>query len=381
MKESTCTNLPLAMKSILSFWLLLAASMHAQVQVEPLPESGIQPQIVVTAAGVVHLVYLKGDPKACDIRHTTRRVEGGEWSTPVTVNSVPRSAIAAGTIRGAQIALGKDGSVQVIWNGNTGGRKEMMMRAPLLHARLQPGSKTFSPQQNLMGDTTALDGGASIAANDKGHVTVVWHAAPAGETGERARLVYARYSTDDGGTFSVPAPLNDKQPGVCACCSLRAHLAADDTLTVLYRAATAPNARGMYTITQKAGRITSAKLDDWRIAACPMSSVSLMPVAQSLRAAWENDGQIVTGLMGAPASDARKIGLKNAKHPVLAQNAKGHTLIASVIGSGWGKAGALHWDVVDASGRAAESGDGEKLPVSSYAAAYAKPDGSFVILR
>lgn len=358
----------------------LTSSAAAQVLHERVPEGGIQPQVAVTSTGMVHLVYLNGDPKACDIRHTTRSAEGGEWTTPVTVNSEPRSAIAAGTIRGAQLALGKDGSVQVIWNGNTDGSKEMMMRAPLLHARLQPCTTTFTPQQNLMGDTTALDGGASIAANGKGHVSIVWHAAPAGKQGEDSRLVYARYSVDDGATFSAPTPLNDKQPGVCACCSLRAHLSADNTLSVLYRVATAPTTRGMWLITSKAGRSVLTKLDDWRIAACPMSSASLMPAAQTLRAAWENDGQIVTGLMGGPASAAQKVGPQKAKHPVLAQNATGQTLIASIIGSGWGKAGTLHWDVVDARGRVTDSGDGEKLPVSSYAAAYAKPDGSFVLL-
>jgi hypothetical protein len=123
------------------------------------------------------------------------------------------------------------------------------------------------------------------------------------------------------------------------------------------------------------------KLDDWRVAMCPMSSASLMSAAQTLRAAWENDGQIVTGLMGEPAASAQKVGPKNAKHPALAQNAKGQTLIASVIGSGWNKAGSLHWDLLDAQGRVTDSGDGDKLPVWSYAVAYARPDGSFVILR
>jgi hypothetical protein len=361
--------------------LLLPLAMHAQVQVESMPEPGIQPQVVVTAAGVAHLVYLLGDPKACDIRHTTRRVEDSSWATPITVNSEPRSAIAIGTIRGAQIALGKDGSVQVIWNGNTGGQKALMMRAPLLHARLQPAAKTFSAQQNLMGETTALDGGASIAANDLGHVSVVWHATPAGANGEAARLVYARYSADDGRTFSAPKPLNAEQPGVCACCSLRAHLAADDTLTVLYRGAPSATARGMILITNKAGRSTLTKLDDWRVAMCPMSSVSLIPATQKLRAAWENDGQIVTGIMSDPTSSAQKIGPKNAKHPALAQNTKGQTLIASVIGSGWNKAGSLHWDLLDEQGRVTDSGEGDKLPVWSYAVAYARPDGGFVILR
>jgi len=123
------------------------------------------------------------------------------------------------------------------------------------------------------------------------------------------------------------------------------------------------------------------KLDEWTIAMCPMSSANLMPAAQTLRAAWENDGQIVTGLMGTPASAVQKVGPKNAKHPVIAQNTKGRTLIASVIGSGWNKAGRLHWDLLDAEGRITSSGDGDMLPVSSYAAAYARPDGSFVLLQ
>jgi hypothetical protein len=369
------------MKSILLTLLFLTLALHAEVKVESLPEPGLQPQVVVTAAGVVHLVYLLGDPKACDIRHATRRVDGGEWSAPVTVNSEPRSAIAAGTIRGAQIALGKDDSVQVIWNGNTGGNKEMMMRAPLLHARLPLGAKAFSAQQSLMGDTTALDGGASIAANAKGHVSIVWHAAPAGATGEAKRLVYARDSADDGVTFSTPKPLSEEQPGVCACCSLRAYLADDDTLSVLYRGAPKPTARGMILLTNKSGRTTLTKLDDWRVAACPMSSASLLPSKQALRGAWENDGQIITALMNDPAASVQKIGPKDAKHPALAQNAKGQSLVASIIGSGWSKAGALHWDLLDAQGRVTDSGGGDKLPVWSYAAAYAKPDGSFVILR
>lgn len=367
--------------TILSAVFALASLASAEVLQEHVPEGGIQPQLIVTPTGLVHLVYLKGDPKACDIRYTSRRADGGEWTAPITVNSEPRSAIAAGTIRGAQIALGKDGSVQVIWNGNTGGKKEMMMRAPLLHARLLPGAKIFSPQQNLMGDTTALDGGASITANDLGHVSVVWHAAPAGATGEAARLVYARHSADDGLTFSALKPLNVDQPGVCACCSLRAHLATDDTLTVLYRGATMPTARGMILLTHQSNRTTLTKLDDWRVAQCPMSSASLMPVKQLLRAAWENDGQIVTGLMSDPVASVQKVGPNNAKHPALAQNAKGQTLIASVIGSGWNKVGRLHWDLLDAQGGVTDSGDGDKLPLWSYAVSYARPDGSFVILR
>jgi len=111
-----------------------------------------------------------------------------------------------------------------------------------------------------------------------------------------------------------------------------------------------------------------------------MSSASLLPTARSLRAAWENDGRIVTGILGGPAPEPRKTGPGNAKHPALAQNAQGQTLVASVLGSGWNKAGSLHWDLLDARERVTDSGKGDKLPLWSHPAAYARPDGSFVVL-
>jgi len=321
-----------------------------------------------------------GDPGHCDIRYTRRRDGDRAWADPVTVNSSAHAATATGTIRGAQIALGKNDSVHVIWNGNAPSTPDGKAPDPLLYSRLQRGSGTFSPHQNLLGDTTALDGGASIAANDQGRVAVVWHAAPPGKEGESARLVWVRYSGDNGGTFSGPAALNAAQPGVCACCSLRAHLDPEGELTVLYRAATAPTGRGMWLITTHAGQNTLQKLDDWRIPACPMSSASLIASGQSLRGAWENDGQIVTTLLDDPAL-CRKTGPGHAKHPGLARNNKGQTLVTSLIGSGWSKAGTLHWDILDAAGLTTTSGDGGTLPVWSYPAPYARLDGSFVVLR
>ena len=169
--------------------------------------------------------------------------------------------------------------MQVIWNGNTGTKPEAEARAPLLHARLVQGAKAFSIQQNLSDDTTARDGGASIAANQQGRVAVVWHAAPAGQQDENARRVWVQWSDNDGATFSAATPLNNKQPRVCACCSLRAYLSADGTLSVLYRAAMTPADRGRWLITSTPGQSTPAKLDDWRIAACPMGKLPVWSYA------------------------------------------------------------------------------------------------------
>ena len=49
--------------------------------------------------------------------------------------------------------------------------------------------------------------------------------------------------------------------------------------------------------------------------------------------------------------------------------------------AGWPKAGHLHWDVLDKKGNVRSSEDVEKLPVWSFAVAYARTDGHFVIPR
>jgi hypothetical protein len=351
----------------------------AQVRVESIPEGGLQPQILVDAKGAVHLVYLKGDAKACDIRYTHRPTAEAEWAAPITVNSIPKSAIAVGTIRGAQIALGRGGSVQVVWNGAPDKTGEKQHRSALYHTRMKAGAAQFEPQRDWLGDTVALDGGASIAANSAGRVCLVWHAAQEPGLREGARLVFMRESRDDGVTFSEPKPLNKDQPGVCPCCSLRAHLDAQGTLQVLYRAAMQPEERGIAWIrVSPDGTAWLTRLDKWRIAMCPMSSLSVHEMAGVQQAAWENDGRIVTGAIGA---EMNKQGPPGAKHPTVVANAQGSTLMACITGSGWMKAGELHWELQDASGKMTDSGKGGQLPVWSFAAAYALPDGSFVILR
>src|SRR5207302_344064 len=79
------------------------------VEVIRTPNGGIQPQALVDAKGVLHLVYFKGDPAAGDLFYVSRAAGDKDFSSAIRVNSQPGSAIAIGTIRGGQIALGKGG--------------------------------------------------------------------------------------------------------------------------------------------------------------------------------------------------------------------------------------------------------------------------------
>src|SRR5947207_3793007 len=79
-----------------------------RVTVLRVPQGGIQPQVAVGADGTVHLVYFRGDPHRGDLFYVRSR-DGATFSEPIPVNSQPGSAIAVGNIRGAHLAVGKNG--------------------------------------------------------------------------------------------------------------------------------------------------------------------------------------------------------------------------------------------------------------------------------
>src|SRR6266550_7548746 len=81
------------------------------------PDGGIQPQAAVDARGIVHLIYFKGEPGAGDIFYVRRGLGQETFSKPIQVNSQPHTAMAMGTIRGAQLAVGRNGRVHVAWDG------------------------------------------------------------------------------------------------------------------------------------------------------------------------------------------------------------------------------------------------------------------------
>src|SRR6266852_3454429 len=110
------------LSAALSASLLLAANTEVradapQVRLLRTPDDGIQPQAAVDSKGVVHLIYFKGDPKGGDIFYARRAPGQDHFSKPIPVNTQPHTAIALGTIRGAQLAVGKNGRVHVAWDG------------------------------------------------------------------------------------------------------------------------------------------------------------------------------------------------------------------------------------------------------------------------
>jgi hypothetical protein len=378
----------LAILSGASAW---AADQTGRVTVLETPDEGIQPQAAVDPDGAVHLIYFKGEPGGGDIFYTHAGPGQTRFSEPVRVNSQPGSAIATGTIRGAQIALGRGGRVHVAWNGSGEARPANPIKgAPMLYARSSPERTAFEPQRNLMQRTSGLDGGGSVAADREGNVYVGWHGrAEAAPDGEQGRRFFVARSKDDGATFAPEEPALAKETGACGCCGTRGFADSRGTVYFLYRAATKNVDRDMTLLISRDGgeHFQGTTLHPWRLFACPMSSESLAEGPAGVTAAWETNGRVYYSLVDPkalePSRPVAPPGGGDRKHPAVAVNAKGETLLAWAEGTGWQRAGALAWRVFDPSGRATrESGRVEKgVPVWGLPTVVAQPDGGFTLIH
>ena len=368
-------------------WLAMVGPAEAiDVTVERLGPGVMQPQAITDAAGDVHLVWLRGDPKSCDVFYEKRPGGRTNGVAAMRVNSQPGSAIAIGTIRGANLALGRNGRVHVVWNGSSTAAPKPAVGEPLLYSRMNSRGDSFEPQRNLSGMTAHLDGGGSIAADGAGNVFAIWHASPGADTeGEGNRRVFLARSKDDGATFATERSISPPN-GACGCCGLRASTDPAGNVMVLYRSSPALAQRDMTLIvSQDHGDSFKPVLSDaWPVGLCPMSSSAFAASANGTFAAWESKGQVFGSF--APTNSwafnpaTALAPLRGSKHPALAVNRRGEALVAWADGTGWQKGGSVSWRTVDAAGRpVGEATTVAGLPVWSYPVVFAKPDGGFVV--
>ena len=113
------------------------------ISIVRVPNGGIQPQAVMDPTSTLHLLYYLGDPMHGDLFYVKSSNSGATWSSPLRVNTEAGSAIAAGTIRGGQIAIGKNGRLHVAWNGSSKAESKGPLNpesgergAPMLYSRL-----------------------------------------------------------------------------------------------------------------------------------------------------------------------------------------------------------------------------------------------------
>lgn len=363
-----------------------AADRVTQVELMRTPNAGIQPQAVVEADGRVHLIYFQGKPAAGNVFYVRQEPNQKNFSTPIPVNSEPDSAIARGTIRGAQLALGKSSRVHVAWNGSEKAvPKGSQGEQPMLYSRLHSDRGAFEPQRNLIQNAFGLDGGGTLAADSMGNVYVAWHA---GAADEASRKVWVVRSQDDGATFTPEAAATMQPTGACGCCGMRAYADSRGMLYILYRSAFQRTNRDMHLLISddQAASFTGVQLDKWPVAVCPMSSATIAETAAGVVTAWETDGQVFLASIdrrsGRPGPKQAASGIANGrKHPTVATNQQGEIILAWIEGSGWERAGTLHWQLFDVRGKPTKTkGRGNDTPVWGLPTAFSRPNGDFVVV-
>jgi len=372
----------------LSLTLSPAAAQLPAVIVVRMPDGALQPQVATDASGVAHVVYFRGAAAAGDLFYA-RLDANARWSSPVPVNSQPGSAIAAGNIRGARLALGRNGQVHVTWNGSA----KAVPRAPdksvpMLYTRLNPARTAFEAQRNLVRHAVGLDGGGAIAADAKGRVIVAWHAGGPDAKDETMRRVWVTESVDDGTNFTPEEPASPVEAGACGCCGMAGLIAQNGRVALLYRAARNLVHRDTYLLMSLNApqSFSATRLQEWNVGACPMSSFSLSEGGAGLLAAWETGGQVqfaridpASGAAG-PASHAPGASTTR-KHPIAIGNSAGEVLFVWTEGMGWQRGGGVAWQRFDAASRPAGGVERRPgVPTWSLVAAYARPDGRFVVL-
>lgn len=370
-----------------------ARNKEQEVTLVRVPDRGIQPQAAVGPEGTLHLIYLADEPAAANVYYVNKPAGSEKFSKPIRVNSQPGSAIAIGSIRGAHLALGKANRVHVAWNGSNKAEPKGAVKYgnPMLYARMAEDGTKFEPQRNVIKAAYGLDGGGSVAADLEGNVYVAWHAGDGtGVGGESNRRVWIVRSNNDGETFDEERPADADPQGVCGCCGMNAFADREGTLYLLYRSAREKVNRDMVllTSTNQGKSFRGEVADRWSIATCPMSSEAFVDAGNSVLTAWETEGQVrfsridkkqqlASRPVGAPGSAAGR------KHPALAANGRGETILVWTEGTGWERGGALAWQVFDEKGKptSVKGRVANAIPVWSFAAVYTAPDDSFVILH
>jgi hypothetical protein len=356
------------------------------------PNNGIQPQIATDGKGVLHMVYFTGDKGAGDLYYVRSSDGGATFSEPMKVNSHPGSAIAAGNIRGAHIAIGRNGRVHVAWNGtyelDRPGVTKPWMKKPMVYTRLNDTATAFEPERNVIQAAYGLDGGGAVAADRAGDVYVFWHAPTPGTEGEVNRRVWVARSTNDGKSFDHEKAAFDKATGACGCCGMSAFTDDQNHVYVMYRSATETVHRDIYMLvsTDRGETFQGTDVAQWNIGACTMSMEHFSQSRAGVLSAWETMGNVFYGVVNPSTGRIGQLvaapgEAKGRKYPVVIGNARGETLLAWTEGMSWGKGGSLVWQIYGKNGAPeGEPGHADGVPPWSLVAAFVRSDSGFTVL-
>jgi hypothetical protein len=180
-------------------------SFSAPVNVSHDAADSLSPQLAVDSSGNISVVW-ESDSTPFGVLYSHSTNGGTSFSSPLDL------ATNTGGSFGAQIGVGADGSINVVWEDDSSSG------ANISFSRSTDKGNSFSPPQTLstnLGNSTE----AQIVLDASGNIYVVW----ADSTSGRFDIFLSR-STDQGATFSSPTNLSNGPAN-----SLHAQIGVDAT--------------------------------------------------------------------------------------------------------------------------------------------------------
>src|SRR5436190_4211541 len=327
------------------------------VRVVHTPNGGEVPDAEVGANGAIHIAFVKGE----DAYYVESDDGGKSFSQPPRINSQPGTVHPANMFRGPDLALGQNGRVHVIWYVNAYQRKLPQNEWGVFYSYLDPGQTTFAHEMNL---NHKPSDNYSLAADDRGHVAVVW----------MAGKLFLTESSDNGASFRTQdIPIADP----CECCASRALFSKPGVLMISYRDK-ADNVRDMHLITRVGGDGTFQKRrlssTPWPITACPMTGAFLSNQAVQTVAAWETKGDVFYARIGASDRAPNEIKVARGKWPIALLSPDGKVLVS------WKTGSSLSWQKFDLNDKAEGLVESTRSLNANRHAGVVSKDGSFILI-
>lgn len=262
-----------------------------------------------------------------------KEISGESWSAPVRVSAPTDEASAHGQAP-AQVAVGPEGNVYVVWTNSIPVEGRRFPASNLLFARSMDGGLTFSPPKAINSDADGLPAGHTfhdVTVGSDGTIYVSWldsrdryralaqamtknpvqqvsldthsHSAEAHEPGTQ---VWVAYSSDQGKSFSEGTVVAKE---TCQCCRTSIVAASDGKVYVAWRHIFPGMERDMALAYSEDGAKTFTEprriyADHWSIEGCPHSGPSLViDAAGRFHVAWYTGEESKPGLYYSTSED------------------------------------------------------------------------------
>lgn len=259
--------------------------------------------------------------------------DGGKtWSAPRRIQAEPEPVSAEGENR-PKVAIGTKGELYIAYTKPLA----KPYTGEIRFVRSLDGGKTFSAPMTVHANRDVITHRfESMAVDRDGRIYVAWidkrdvEAASARKEKYAGAALYYAVSEDSGASFKGDYKIADHS---CECCRIGLALNPAGTVVALWRHVFDPNIRD-HALAElapagKAGPLTRATFDNWRVDACPHHGPSLAYAGDGTRhQVWFNVKEDEGGAFYASTTPAGqpgkvvKLGSAQAEHPDVAVNGK-----------------------------------------------------------